>query len=129
MLVPKERKLIIVWFNLSLIGYLLNQLKKTFDLSTQYAYTPTSSFLKNAYRSPFPVCNAKRRSEPVDTHTVHSDVPDLDDGSTCAQNFVDTKNLVTDVYGMKTDKKFVNTLEDNIRQRGAMEKLISDSSQ
>jgi hypothetical protein len=34
--------------------------------------------------------------------------------------------LVTDVYGVKTDKDFVNTLEDNIRERGAMDKLISN---
>ena len=30
---------------------------------------------------------------------------------------------------MKNDKQFVNTLEDNIRKRRAMEKLISDSAQ
>jgi hypothetical protein len=30
------------------------------------------------------------------------------------------------VYGVKTDKEFVNTLEDNIRERGAMDKLIND---
>ena len=30
---------------------------------------------------------------------------------------------------MKTDKQFVNTLEDNIRTRGAMDQLISDSDQ
>ena len=35
-------------------------------------------------------------------------------------------SLVADVYGVKTDKEFVNTLEDNIRARGAMDKLISD---
>jgi hypothetical protein len=29
-----------------------------------------------------------------------------------------TLTLVTDVYGIKTDKQFVNTLEDNIIQRG-----------
>jgi hypothetical protein len=34
--------------------------------------------------------------------------------------------LVADVYGLKTDKAYVNTLEDNIRKRGAMDKLISD---
>ena len=39
------------------------------------------------------------------------------------------KTLVTDVYGMKTDKEFVNTLEDTIRKRGAMDKLISDRAQ
>ena len=30
---------------------------------------------------------------------------------------------------MKFDKQFINTLEDNIRKRGAMDKLISDSAQ
>jgi hypothetical protein len=34
--------------------------------------------------------------------------------------------LVADVYGLKTNKEFVNTLEDNIREWGAMERLISD---
>jgi hypothetical protein len=36
--------------------------------------------------------------------------------------------LVADVYGIKTDREFVNTLEDNIRERGAMDKLISDGA-
>ena len=36
------------------------------------------------------------------------------------------ESLVADVYGLKMDKEFVNTLEDNIRERGAMSKLISD---
>ena len=30
---------------------------------------------------------------------------------------------------MKTDKQFLNTLEENIRKRGSIEKLISDSAQ
>jgi hypothetical protein len=34
--------------------------------------------------------------------------------------------LVTDVYGLKTDKEFVSMLEDSIREWGAMDKLISD---
>jgi hypothetical protein len=34
--------------------------------------------------------------------------------------------MVTDVYGMKTEKQFVNTLEDNIRVRGAMSQFLSD---
>jgi hypothetical protein len=29
-------------------------------------------------------------------------------------------------YGLKTDKEFVNTLEENIHERGAMDRLISD---
>ena len=47
----------------------------------------------------------------------------------CAQVFVGTKSLVTDVYGMKTEKQFVNTLQDIIRTCGAPTKLISDNAQ
>ena len=45
---------------------------------------------------------------------------------TCAQLFVGRNLLVADVYCLKTNKAFVNTLEDNIRERGAMDKLISN---
>ena len=34
-------------------------------------------------------------------------------------------HLVADVYPMKSGKQFVNTLEDNIRRRGAMDKLLT----
>ena len=50
-------------------------------------------------------------------------------GSKCAQEFVGTKTLLADVHGMKSDKQLVNSLEDNIRKRGAMDELTSDSSQ
>ena len=30
------------------------------------------------------------------------------------------------MYSIKTDKEFVNTLKDNIKKRGAIDKLISD---
>ena len=36
---------------------------------------------------------------------------------------------MTDVYEIKSDKNFVNRLEDNIRQRGAMDKLMLYSAQ
>ena len=104
----------------------LNVIKKTFQLSTQYGRTPASAIMKKTYRSPFPALNVKRRSEPVATDTVYADTPAIDNGSTCAQVFVGTKTFVSDVYGMKSDKQFVNSLQDNIRKRGAMDKLISD---
>ena len=108
----------------------INLIKNNFQLSTQHDRTPDSSFLKKTYHSPFLAFNAKHRYEPVATDSVYSDTPAVDDGSTCAQLFVGTKKtLVTHVYGMKTDKQYVNNLEDNIRKRGAMDKFISDSSQ
>ena len=44
------------------------------------------------------------------------------------KDFVGRDPLVADVYPMKSGKQFVNTLEDNIRRRGAMDKLLSDSA-
>ena len=85
--------------------------------------------MKKTFRTPFPACNVHRRNEAVATDTVFSDVAAIDDGSMAAQLFVGRESLVTDVYGVKTEKQFVNTLEDNIRKRGAMDKLISDRAQ
>jgi hypothetical protein len=42
---------------------------------------------------------------------------------------VGTETMVTDVYGMKTEKQFVNTLEDNICERGGISWLLSDPAQ
>ena len=103
-----------------------NIIKKTFQYSTQYARTPMSTILKKNYKSPFPALNVKHRDEPVATDTVYSDTPSIDDGAMSAEIFLRTKTLVTDVYPIKSDKQFVNTLEDNIQTRGAMNKLISD---
>jgi hypothetical protein len=44
------------------------------------------------------------------------------------QIFVGRKSLVIDVFGMHNNAEFVNTLEDVIRKREAMDKLISDSA-
>ena len=57
-----------------------------------------------------------------------SNTPAIDGGETSAQVFVGTESLVTDVYGMKSGKQFVNTLLDNITKRGAMTKLVTDSA-
>lgn len=104
-------------------------IKQTFKATTQFARMPVGRTLRHTYKSPFPALNVFRRNEPVATDTVYSDVPAIDGGETCAQIYVGRDTLVTDVYGMKTDKQFVNTLEDNIRKRGAMDKLISDRAQ
>jgi hypothetical protein len=81
------------------------------------------------FKTRFPALNVHHRREPVATDTIYSDTPAIDDGSCSAQIFVGTESLVCDVYGMKSDREFVATLEDNIRRRGAMDKLISDRAQ
>ena len=105
-------------------------IKRTFAATTQYARSNIGGLqLKKTFKTPFPACNIHRRNEPVATDTIFSDTPAIDNGSKIAQLYVGRKSLVTDVYGIKTEKQFVNTLEDNIRKRGAMDKLISDRAQ
>ena len=65
--------------------------------------------LSEIFQVPFPSLNVACRNEPVTTDTVYSDTPAVDSGATSAQVFVGTQTLVTDVYGMKSDKEFVST--------------------
>ena len=82
--------------------------------------------MRKHFKSRFPAFNIPRQSEEVATDTIFSDTPAIDSGVTMAQIFVGKRTLVSDVYPLKSQKQFVNTLEDNIRFRGAMTKLISD---
>jgi hypothetical protein len=101
-------------------------IKRTFSVTTQYANRRVSDTLKQHWCSRFPAYNVKRRNEPVATDTVFSDTPVVYCGVTTAQIFVGRESLVSDVYGLKTDKECVNTIEVNICEQGAMDKLISD---
>ena len=104
-------------------------IEKTFDRTTQYARIPgNATILHRTYKSAYPALNIPRRDEDVSSDTYYGPVPAIDNGSTMAQVFVGNSTLVTDVYGMKTEKQFVNTLEDNIRERGAMRRLLTDSA-
>jgi hypothetical protein len=58
--------------------------------------------------------NVHRREEALATDTVYSDVPAVDSGVTIAQLFVGLTSTVCDVYPLKTEKAFVNTLQDVI---------------
>jgi hypothetical protein len=87
------------------------------------------NFLKRAFKSPNPALNVTRRNEPVACDIVYANVPAIDDGSIAAVIFVGTDTQVTDEYGIKTDKGFVNTLENNLTYRGAPNKLKRDSAQ
>ena len=104
----------------------LDTIKRTFAATTQFARNSVSFPMRKHFKSRFPALNVRRRNEPVATDTIFSDVPAIDDGSTCAQIFVGRHSLLGDAYGCKSDSQFINTLEDNIRKRGAMDLLISD---
>jgi hypothetical protein len=50
----------------------------------------------------------------------------VNSGVNAAQLLVGLTSLVADVYGVKTNKEFVDTCEDSINRRGTMDKFISD---
>jgi len=111
------------------LGYISSSLvEQTFKVTSQYGKTTTSTLLKRHFKSPFPALNVLRRNESVATDTVYSATPAIGSGVKYAQVYVGTTTLLCDVYPMKLPSMFVNTLEDNIRDRGAMNQLISDSA-
>jgi hypothetical protein len=73
-----------------------------------------STGLKKHYKSPFPTLNVHSHEEALATNTVYSDVPAVNSGVTIAQLFVGLTSTVCYVYPLKTEKAFVNTLQDVI---------------
>ena len=102
---------------------------KTMEQSTQWGVSLLNTLpMKKHLKSRNPALNIPSRHEAVATDTVFSDTPAVDSGVKQAQVFVGRDTLVADAYPMKSGKQFVNTLEDNIRRWGAMDKLLSDSA-
>jgi len=102
--------------------------KRTLRATTQYARVPMGETMVRYYKSPFPALNVARRDEDLLVDIIYSDTSAVDDGSTSAAIYSGKISYVLDCYGMKTDKQFVNTLEDIIRERGAPSRLLSDHS-
>ena len=107
----------------------VDTVQKTMEQSTQWGVSLPNTFpMKKHLKSRNPALNIPRRHEAVVTDTVFSDTPAVDSGVKQAQVFAGRDTLVADAYPMKSGKQFVNTLEDNIRRQGAMDKLLSDSA-
>ena len=79
-------------------------------------------------KSPNPVHNVTRPNDPVACDILYAGTPAMTaDGSASAIIFVGVVDThVNDVCVIKTDKQFVNTIEDNIIQCGAPNNLVSD---
>ena len=107
----------------------VDTVQKTMEQSTQWGVSIPNTFpMEKHLKSRSPALNIPRRHEPVAPDTVFSDTAAVDSGVKQAQVIVGRDTLVADAYPMKSGKQFVNTLEDNIRRRGAMDKLLSDSA-
>ena len=91
-------------------------IKKTFESTTQYARIPVSMVLHKHYKAPFPTLNMLQKDEAIAIDIVYHNTPPIDNRGTSAQIFVGIKTFLTNVYGMKSDKQFIATLSNNIRQ-------------
>ena len=99
----------------------------TWQQATTQFYRIAGDTIKKVFKSPFPAMNVVRRHEAVATDTVFSDTPAIDCGYKCAQIYTGVRTKVTDIYGMKSTKNFPGTLQDQICERGAPDKLVSDN--
>ena len=109
----------------------IEKIRKTFQNTTQHAVNVVSGHnILQTLKSPYPANNVWRRNEALATDTMYAEVPAVcTNGQTMCQFYCGRKSLVISVHGMSTEKEFVNTLEDEIRERGAPDMLISDSAQ
>ena len=103
------------------------KVRRTFEATTRYATNVMSGRnILQTLKSPYPANNVWRRNEPVATDTIYATTPAVrSGGQKMAQIFIGRKSLVIDVYGMTNEREFVNSFEDVIRKRGAMDVLIS----
>jgi hypothetical protein len=102
-------------------------IKRTISVTTQNTQGRVSDNVWQHWKSHFPEGNFNSCNEAVVTNTVFRDTPAVfTSGIKAAQIFIGRKSLVADVYGIKTDYEFVNTLEDIIRKQGSMDKIISN---
>jgi len=106
----------------------VKKIKRTFAATPQNAASVVCGPKANqTLKSPNPALDIRRRKEAVATDSVFADVPAVDTpGHAGAQMFVGRSSLLTDCYGFCSVSEFPNTLMNNIRERGAMDVLISN---
>ena len=111
-----------------------NRIKVTLDATTQYCRATMHYPFRKHFKSRFPATNINRIPEWFATDTIFSDVPAHDDGipghggCTMLQLYggVDTHFLAG--YPLSSEASMPETLEDFIRDHGAMKGLMSDNA-
>jgi hypothetical protein len=110
----------------------VKKVKKTFKNTTQYATNVMAGdHIMQTIQSLYPALNVMWRNEPVGMDTIYARTPaNGTRGQKMAQLFMGRiSHDVADIMGMHNEAQFINTLEDVIHKRGAMDKLISNSAQ
>ena len=113
------------------VGANQETIKRTLEATTQYASRGAveGTNLRQQIKSPNPVLNIPRRCESVATDQIYSSTPAIKDGTRIAQFFIGTISMFRAVYSLgKSNKNYPQALMDEVRKRGAMNKIISDSA-
>ena len=102
-------------------------IRKTIENTTQFGrISPDPLPYKVKFKTTDPAANIARRNEAVSGDIIYSDTPAVDGGETAATVFFGLESHVTTGHGIKSDSQFVDTLQDEVRRLGAMDKLITD---
>ena len=78
------------------------------------------------FKAPNPGIDVFQLNEDGLTDTVYADTSAIDCGHTLAQIFFGSNSHITAVYGIKSTKSFLKTLQDFVRQWGAPNRIIAD---
>ena len=79
------------------------------------------------YKARFPALNCKRLNEIFAMDTFFTSSKALG-GYMCAQLYLGKTSMLTEGFGMKTENKMKDTLQDLIRKWGAPHSLLSDNA-
>jgi hypothetical protein len=109
-------------------GLLLSVLRKLLQRAFNSFKTCSACHFRKHFKSRFRGANVGRRNEKVAIDTYFSDTPAIGTTVKMALIFVGGRTLVTDVYPMTRESQIPCTLEHNIKDRGAMETIISDGA-
>ena len=112
----------------------LERIKKTLEGTTQYYRASVHHPFRKHFKSRFPAANVHRLPEWVSTDTIFSDTPALDDGipghggCTMLQVYGGLDSHFLAGYPLHSESFMATTLQDYIRDHGAMFGLASDNA-
>ena len=105
----------------------IDVVKRTFDATTRHARHDVRIPMRKHYKSRNPALNVRRLKETYATDTFFATTKALH-GETMVQLYAGRKSMFTVVYGMKSETQMPETLQDFIREWGAMQGLKSDNA-
>ena len=112
----------------------IERIKKTLEATTQYYRATVHHPFHKHFKSRFPAVNVRRIPEWFSTDTLFSEVPAFDDGipghgGCCMiQIYMGLISHFFAGYPMSSEANVPSTLEDFIRNHGAMYGLMSDNA-